>query len=101
MEVPLQTAYCPPGTVLVIPCPGAATAIHDPRVEKLASLSCEVDAATPIKPPTFSAAGYCSTELPPLPAAATTTRFGLLATGKSSLAGLSPQTSCSMRLINS
>src|SRR5215813_13358870 len=76
IEVPFHVPYIPPGTVLVSPTPGDATRIQEPRVENDASLSCCVDAATAINPFTPSAAGYCSVKTPPLPAAATITRFG-------------------------
>src|SRR5215216_2464608 len=74
IDVPLHVPYRPPGTVLRIACPGAATWTHEPLLEKEASLSSEVDAATAMSPSTFSAAGYCLVSSPPLPAAATTTR---------------------------
>src|SRR6185369_13516091 len=83
IDVPLHVAYKPLGTVLRIPWPGAATWTHEPLLEKEASLSAEVVAATAISPSTFSAAGYCLMSLPPFPAAATTTRYGFTAIGKS------------------
>ena len=46
-------------------------------------MSSKLEAATAIKPSTFSAAGYCSVLSPPFPAAATTTRYGFTDTGKS------------------
>src|SRR6266496_2559702 len=84
MDVPLQVPYRPLGTVLRIASPGEATRIHEPRVEKVASTSCEVDAATASNPATFSAAGYCGVVSEPFPAAAMTTRLGFAAAGKSS-----------------
>src|SRR5262249_35456392 len=37
IDVPLQVPYCPFGTLLRIPSPGAAMPISEPRVEKTAS----------------------------------------------------------------
>src|SRR3954471_15259261 len=85
IEVPLQVPYLPPGTVLRMASPGAATWIHEPRLENVASVSLAVDAATAISPSTFSAAGYWRVVSPPFPAAATTRRYGFAETGKSSL----------------
>src|SRR5919106_1176874 len=76
IDVPLHVAYRLSGTVLRIFSPGAATWTHEPLLEKDARASTLVDAATAIRPSTFSAAGYCLVVSPSLPAAATTTRNG-------------------------
>src|SRR5438874_13222408 len=73
IDVPLQVAYWPPGTVLHTLTPGAATSTQDPKSENDARVSVGVVAPTASRREPPSPAGNSGWFEAALPAAATTT----------------------------
>src|SRR5215510_14816431 len=63
MEVPLQAAYPPPGTLLSMASPGPATLTQDPKLKQSARMSPGVVAPTEITRGKPVPAGYSGVEL--------------------------------------